>query len=190
MGTYHCGDAIDAVVRQTNEGEDTFTSMPNNQPPSSYSVCGFGYFHSEGDCLLAPLGSFVNYLDADEPISCPAGFTTVEMGSTSPNDCFKPVTQYVKGLKAPKAMKFKAKIGLPIVTNAGTSSRVTASGSCSVVTVRAGTKVSGKKVKVPTAVVTATSVTGNCLVTFENGFAKPFSALSKTVTIKVNKRGK
>lgn len=190
LGTYHCGSTVSAQVSTKNEGESVFDSMPPLDPPTSYSVCNLGRFHQNGNCVPAPIGSFVNTLDANEATSCPREFTTAFTGSTSPNDCYKPVAQIVKGLKAPKAMKFKAAIGLPVLTNSGGYARVTAAGPCTVEIVQAGGKVAGKKVKVQTAAIKAGTAAGNCVLTFEGVGSMPFSALSQTVTIKVNKKGK
>lgn len=190
FGTYQCGSVVGASVLTVNAGEAPYSSYPIINMPNSYADCGFGTFHQNGGCVPAPIGSFVNSLNANSATSCPRDFTTAQIGSTSVNDCYKPIIQIVKGLKAPKALKFKVTLKLPVITNTGVSSRVTASGSCTAVTVPAGTKVAGKKVTVATAVVKTGTTAGVCTLTFESGGAMPYTALNQTLTIKVNKKGK
>jgi hypothetical protein len=193
---YTCGGAVSALISLgTIEASlanlNALVHSESTTPQTTSLSCGLGTLKAiSGVCAPAVRGFYVNVLDAAIASACPVGYTTAGIGSTSVNDCYKVLAQTVKSLKAPKAIKFKAVIALPIVTTAAVGAQVIASGPCTATTVAAGGKVGGKKVKVATLAVTAGTVAGNCVLSYSSPEVQHYGNYSQTLTIKVNKKGK
>ncbi len=193
---YHCGGEVSALI-SLGTIEASLANLYNlvygqsASPQTTSLSCGLGTVKAiSGVCAPAVRGFYVNVLNALTASACPVGYTTSGIGATSANDCYKVLAQTVKSLKAPKAMKFKAVIPLPLVTTAAVSAQVTATGACTVTTVAPGGKVAGKKVKVATLAVTAGTAAGNCVLSYSSPEVQHFGTYSQTLTIKVNKKGK
>ena len=196
LSPFTCGSEVSAMVSLATM-EATLSDITStvhsefSDAQTSTVTCGFGTLKTlEGICAPAVRGFYVNVVDALTASACPVGHTTAGIGSTSVNDCYKVLVQSVKSLKAPKAMKLKAVIGLPIATTAGINANVVVSGACTATTVAAGGKVAGKKVKVATLAVKAGSRAGNCVVSYTGNEHQHYGSFAKTVTIKVSKTGK
>lgn len=196
LGDFVCGDQVSAMVSlasisDTLANQNAVVHSDIAPFQTSSITCGLGTFKTiAGVCALAQRGFFVNLLDANQATSCPVGYNTLGIGSTSSNDCYKVLVQKVNGLAAPKALKFKAVAVLPLTTTAGVSAQVAVSGPCTTTTVQAGGRANGKRVTAPTLVVKAGTVAGNCVLTYTSPEVQMFGTYSKTLTIKVNKKGK
>jgi hypothetical protein len=196
LAPFTCGSQVGAMVSLANM-ETSLSDLASvvhsefTEDQTSTLSCGLGTVKTIGGiCAPALRGFYVNVLNALTASACPVGYTTDGAGSTSVNDCYKVLAQSVKSLKAPKAMKFKAVVALPVITTAAVGAQVSASGPCTVSTVAAGGKVAGKKVKVATLAVTAGTAAGNCVLSYISPEVQHFGAYSQTLTIKVNKKGK
>lgn len=110
--------------------------------------------------------------------------------SLDSNTVHPTTAQTVVGIAAPKALKFKTSTVLPVVTVAGNTATVTATGACSAVSAAAGTKVEGKRLKVASVIVTAGKVAGNCNLSFASPAVGFYGALASNVVVKVSKTGK
>jgi hypothetical protein len=196
LSPFTCGTEVGVLVSLATM-EATLSDFPSvvhseiTEAQTSTLSCGFGTVKTiAGVCAPAVRGFYVDAVNALTASACPVGYTTGGVGSTSVNDCYKVLAQTVKSLKAPKAMKFKGVIALPVLTTAAVGAQVIASGPCTVRTVAAGGKVAGKKVKVATLAVTAGTVAGNCVLSYTSPEVQHYGTFSQTLTIKVNKKGK
>ena len=196
LGSFTCGGPVSAMVSLASLDETlaNFDNVAHSEfaPYETSSVtCGLGTFKTiAGICAPAERGYFVNLLNATQPTACPVGYNTFGIGATSPSDCYKVLLQTIKGLTAPKALKYKASALLPITTTAGVAAQVGVSGPCTISTVPAGGRANGKKVKVATLVVKAGTTDGNCVLTYASQEVQTYGSYNKTLTIKVNKKGK
>jgi hypothetical protein len=116
--------------------------------------------------------------------------TTLSTGSTSPNDCYKPIVQSIASFKSPKALKYKAVSYLPITTNTKATATAKATGRCTAKAVNVVTKVKGKKVTTRKLKVTASTKAGTCKITLTSPAKDKYLGMTKTVQIKVSKTGK
>ena len=141
-------------------------------------------------CYLNGLGNYTTEINSEHGIQCPAGMTTYTFGSKSINDCYKPIVQSIVGLKAPKALKFKASINLAITTNTKALAWFRVVGPCKAKLVNVVTKVKGKKVTTKMLKVTAGTKAGICLIDLTAPTSGKYLNLKKVVQIKVSKTGK
>lgn len=141
-------------------------------------------------CDPTPKGSYTRSMNSTVATSCPSGMTTLGLGSTSINDCYKPIAQAIAGFKAPKAMKFKATSNLALTTNTKALATFKVTGPCTAKVSNIATKVKGKKVTTKMLKVTAGNKAGSCSVTLTSAAKDKYLAMSKLVKIKVSKSGK
>jgi hypothetical protein len=141
-------------------------------------------------CLPADRGYYTTELNSTSAIACPKGMTTATTASKSVNDCYKPIVQAIAGLKAPKAMKFKATTNLAITTNTNAIAKYKVTGSCTAKVANVTTKVKGKKVTTKMLKITSGKKSGTCSVTLTSLAKDKYLAMSKTLKIKVSKTGK
>lgn len=184
-----CNDKIVAQVSGQFSSQTLSTSTEEETPSL---LCPAGrYLNSDiAVCMPNAIGFYTSTSGATEPTACPTGMTTAATGSMSINDCYKPITQSITKFKAPKAMKIGAKVTIPVTTNTKAIATAQAIGSCKVVVKTFKVKQGKKKVSVKLAQVQASKKAGNCTVTFASPATGKYLALSKTVKIKVNKKGK
>ena len=177
------------AVLVTNQG---IVASDTTYLPRTPTKCGAGYVITEDrlDCDAVPRGYYTTTYNATVATACPAGMTTQGTGSKSPNDCYKPIVQTIAGLTAPKAIKFKASINLPLITNAGEAAQYRASGPCTVTLANVTTSVKGKKVTTKMLKVTGGSKAGICQIFLVSPEVGKYAALSKAISIKVSKTGK
>lgn len=157
-----------------------------NQPCALGSFSGNG----RGDCTLAPKGSFVSTTGATSATACPAGQTTLLAGSRSHFECFKVVTQTAKAIKVPAKSKFGVKVLTPKTTDLGAPLTLTASGACSVKSVKATVVVKGKKTSVNRYQITMGKAAGTCALTYVNAGDDSHTAITSVKRVKVSKTGK
>lgn len=174
------------VTRQGIAASDT-TYLP--RPPT---FCGAGTTITEDrlDCDIVLKGYYTTTFNATVATACPAGMTTQGMGSKSPNDCYRPIDQIIANLKAPKALKFKASVTIPLGTNAGVNASANATGGCQAVPVQVVTKVKGKNVTSTMLKVTAGSKAATCSISLSSPETGKYLAFTKSLSIKVSKTGK
>ena len=187
-GHFHCGSRVVAAINGLYNNSPV--SGTGSDPLTTELYCNLGNFQDDGACVPAERGYFVNAWNSRSEVQCPTGYTTPGIGATSLGDCYKVLLQTINKLTPPKAMKFNTVIALPIMTTANTQANVIASGSCTSAVVQPGNKVAGKKVKVPTLAVTSNSVAGTCVLNYVSQERGAYGTYSKTLTIKVNKKGK
>jgi hypothetical protein len=159
-----------------------------NADVAALEGCGLGSFagslfvNEQDECTTAPIGTFVSTKGSKTPTSCPTGMTTEFMGSASPNDCYKPITQTTKALTAVKVMKFGKVLTLPGVTDQGNQVKVLATGTC---------RVTGIMVKgLPKLKITAGKKAGYCTLKINAPAKGKVANLVKTQKIKVSQTGK
>lgn len=155
-------------------------------------VCNAGTVISMADfsCVSVPKGFYNKNLSTFDSTACPTGMTTQGTGSTSVNDCYKPIVQVITGFKAPKAMKFGSVTNLAITTNTKALAKYKVTGPCKAKVASIVTKVKGKKITTKTLKVTASKKAGNCSVSLTSLAKDKHLAMSKPVKIKVSKSGK
>jgi hypothetical protein len=101
---------------------------------TSATACPAGKFSSDTgstECQVAPKGFFVSTTASSSATQCPEGFTTLASGSTLASDFYKPIAQIIPGLIAPKTLKYKEVIYLPIKTSTNANATAKATGPCS-----------------------------------------------------------
>ncbi len=157
-----------------------------NQPCDLGSYSEVGY----GDCAPAPKGSFVATTGSTSATACPAGQTTLLMGSRSRFECFKVVTQTVKAIKVPAKNKFGVKVLTPKVTDLGAPLTLTAAGSCTAKAVKTTVAVKGKKTSALRYQITMGKVAGTCSLTYVNAGDDSHKPLTSVKRVKVSKTGK
>ena len=141
-------------------------------------------------CVAVERGFYTTELNSSTPIACPAGMTTSTTASKSINDCYKPIAQSIVGLKAPKALKYKATTNLAIITNTKALATYKIAGPGTAKVANIVTKVKGKKVTTKMLKVTAGKKAGSCSITLTSQAKDKYLAMSKPVKIKVSKTGK
>ena len=157
------------------------------------TACAKGSFSSSEastECEKAPRGYYVSALARTKATKCASGLTTASTGSTSASACYKPLVQSITGLKAPKALKFKATTKLPLITNNKAQATFKASGSCTAKLIRVTTTVKGKKLITKILNVTASSKAGTCSIALTAPAKDKYLALNQLLKIKVSKTGK
>ena len=155
--------------------------------------CNIGTFSANSgseSCVPAPKGSFVNTTGATSSTSCPAGMTTFLVGARSHFECFKMVTQTAKAIKLPAKSKFGVKVLTPKTTDLGAPLTLTASGACSVKSVKAVVVVKGKKTSANRYQITMGKRAGICTLTYVNAGDDSHTALTSVKRVKVSKTGK
>ena len=188
-GEFNCGDYATANAEQYFFDQLIISNQPEAQ--TTFVNCSLGSIRFDyTECIRAPKGYFVDSADATEPTACPAGYSTPGTGADSANDCYRQIAQKLKKYKTVSALKFSGTAVFALPTNSGGDASVTASGRCTARIVNPGGKVSGVKVAVRTAVITATKVRGNCVVTFTAPERGRYAPMTKRVTIRVNKAGR
>ncbi len=186
-GTPVCsGDYRALIVAEGVLASTTFT-LGQTMP-----TCNAGSILDEEQfrCIAVERGFYTTELNSSTPIACPAGMTTSTTASKSINDCYKPIVQSIVGLKAPKALKYKATTNLAIITNTKALAKYKIAGPCTAKVANIVTKVKGKKVSTKMLRVTAGKKAGNCSVTLTSQAKDKYLAMSKPVKIKVSKTGK
>jgi hypothetical protein len=141
-------------------------------------------------CSPVERGFYTTELNSSTAIACPAGMTTATTASKSVNDCYKPIVQSIVGLKAPKALKFKGTVNLPLITNTKALAWFRVTGPCTAKLANIITKVKGKNVTTKMLKVTAGKKAGICLVDLTAPTSGKYLDLKKVVQIKVSKTGK
>ncbi len=188
-GDFNCGDFATANAEQNFVDQLMISNQP--EPQQSFVNCNLGSIRFDyTECIRAPKGYFVDSADATEPTACPTGFSTAAPGADSASDCYRQLVQKLKKFKTVSAMKFAGTAAFALPTNSGGNASVSASGRCTVRVVNPGGKVSGVKVTVRTAVITAKKARGNCVVTFTAPERGKYAPMTKRVTIRVNKTGR
>ncbi|MCX8530335.1 MAG: hypothetical protein ORN27_09775 [Rhodoluna sp.] len=192
-----CNGTLNVTVRYQYQGApaaeaDNFVTPTRGVTIDPATPCALGTYSASGhgDCLPAPQGSFVSTTGATSPTACPAGQTTLLPGSRTHFECFKVITQTAKAIKVPAKNKFGAKVLTPKTTDLGAPLTLTASGSCSVKSVKAVVVVKGKKTSVSRYQITMGKVAGNCTLTYVNAGDDSHTPLSVVKTLKVSKTGK
>jgi|GEM_PF-6511472 len=194
-GDYNqCGSDLSVILSYQYQGAESAqdsttvkaTTVAAVQPPS---VCAEGSFSVTGNtpCTSAPRGSFVPSVGATSVTSCPAGQTTFLLGARSHFECFKVVTQTVKAIMPPTKGKFGVKVLTPKTTDLGAALALTATGPCSVKSVRATVIVKGKKTSVNRYQITLGKTAGSCVLTYTNAGDDSHTALTSVKRIKVSK---
>ena len=155
-------------------------------------TCNAGSTRNEQQRRCSPVerGFYTTELNSTTPIACPAGMTTATTASKSVNDCYKPIVQSIVGFKAPKALKFKGTINLPLITNTKAVAWFRVTGPCTAKVANVTTTVKGKKVTTKMLKVTAGKKAGTCLVDLTAPTSGKYLDLKKVVQIKVSKTGK
>jgi len=152
------------------------------------SKCGKGTWSISGlngwnhPCQDAPIGTYVNIKGAMEATACPEGMTTDEVGTSSVNDCYKPILQTVRKVSSLKGLKLKTVSSFPAFTDQGVPLSLTASGACTALNVKLKTGAAFK--------VTAAKTAGICTLQLAAAKGYHMPALTTTVAVKVNKTGK
>lgn len=156
------------------------------------TVCGAGWTikADRTGCDEAPRGFFTENINSMSLIACPAGMTTLNRMSKSINDCYKPIAQTITSLKAPKALKFKASVNIPLATNARVNASARTTGGCKAVPVQVITKVNGKNVTTTMLKVTAGTKAATCSISLNSPETGKYLPFTKSLSIKVSKTGK
>jgi hypothetical protein len=157
------------------------------------SECKIGTYSSATGstaCLPSPVGYYVSTTAAIDATLCPVGMTTATTASKTIEDCHKPIVQTIPGLKAPKALKFKAITNLAIITNTKALASFTVTGPCTTKVVSITTTVNGQKTTTKMLKVTAGKKAGKCAITLTSPTSGKYLDLKKVVQIKVSKTGK
>jgi hypothetical protein len=158
----------------------------------STATCNSGYITAQTPrgCSEVERGFYTTDLNSSTPIACPAGMTTATTASKSVNDCYKPIVQSIVGLKAPKAIKFKATTNLAVITNTKAVSAFTIAGPCTGKLGNVTSKVKGKKVTAKMLKITAGKKAGKCTINLAAPASGKYLDLRQVVNIKVSKTGK
>lgn len=153
-------------------------------------ACPLGTFapnSGSASCTPAPIGTYVSTTGATSATACPTGQVTLLAGARTHFECFKVVTQTIKAIKLPTKSKFGAKVLVSKTTDLGAPLTVTATGSCTVKSVKASVVVKGKKSSVNRYQITMKKVAGNCNLTFANAGDDSHTSLTAVKDIKVTK---
>lgn len=192
-----CEGSLIVTVSYQYQGAPAATASAEVNPTRGVTVdsatpCALGSFSAtgHGDCTYAPKGSYVATTGATSATACPAGLTTLLIGARSRFECFKVITQTVKAVKVPTKSKFGAKVLTPKTTDLGAPLTLTASGACSVKSVKTLVVVKGKKTSVNRYQVTMSSKAGTCTLTYVNAGDESHTAITSVKRIKVSKTGK
>ncbi|MEN9730781.1 MAG: Tyrosine-protein kinase ephrin type receptor-like [Actinomycetota bacterium] len=192
-----CESTLDVTVSYQYQGAPAATASAEVHPTrgvtmDSATPCALGTFSAtgHGDCTNAPKGSFVATTGATSATACPAGQTTLLVGARSRFECFKVITQTVKAIKVPAKSKFGAKVLTPKTTDLGAPLTLTASGSCSVKSIKTTVVVKGKKTSASRYQVTMSTKAGTCALTYVNAGDESHTAITSVKRIKVSKTGK
>jgi hypothetical protein len=208
LSTYKIGVLAKPVVRTCTAGNFFSVALSQCTPaPKGYfvsatsaaagvtsaSACPAGKFSSGTgavECQAAPKGFFVSTSASSIATQCPAGFTTLASGSTMASDCYKPIAQTIPGFIAPKALKYKGTVNLPITTNSQTIAAFKFSGPCTAKITTVTTKKNGQNVSNKVLKVTASSQAGTCKISFTSPAGGKYLGLSRSIQTKVSRTGK
>jgi hypothetical protein len=186
---YRCFGKFEVGIFKTGHVKVASDITYLQRPPT---LCGAGYVITQDrlDCDAVPRGFYTVNYNSITATACPAGMTTESTGSKSPNDCYKPIVQTIANLKAPKALKFKASVNIPLGTNAGVNASANATGGCKAVPVQVVTKVKGKNITSTMLKITAGSKAATCSIALSSPETGKYLAFTKSLSIKVSKTGK
>jgi hypothetical protein len=106
------------------------------------------------------------------------------------SDCYKPIAQTIPGFIAPKALKYKGTVNLPITTNSKAIAGFKFSGPCTAKVTTVTTKKNGQNVSNKVLKVTASSQAGTCKMTFTSPAKDKYLGFTKSVQIKVSNTGR
>jgi cytochrome b involved in lipid metabolism len=208
LSTYKIGVLAKPVVKTCTAGNFYSDALSKCTPaPKGYFVsatsaaagatsaraCPAGKFTSgtgSTECQVAPKGFFVPSTASSSATACPTGFTTLASASTLASDCYRPIVQTIPGLSAPKALKYKGTVNLPITTNSQAIAAFKTSGPCSAKLSTVTTKKNGKSESNKVLKVTAASQSGTCKITLTSLARGKYLGMSKTVVIRISGTGK
>ena len=179
--------SVDGYGSCTNASPGHYVSAVGATEETPCDLGSFAANSGSVSCTPAPIGSYVSTTGATSATACPAGQVTLLSGARSHFECFKVVTQTIKAVKLPTKSKFAAKVLTPKTTDLGAPLTLTASGACTVKSVKAVVVVKGKKTSVNRYQVTMKKVAGNCDLTFSNPGDDSHTALTAVKHIKVTK---
>jgi hypothetical protein len=158
-----------------------------NQTP-----CNIGFFsNSAGSpfCAPAPKGSYVGATGSISARACPVGQTTALLAARSAYECYTQSTQTARGVRVLTVYKSSLKFTTVKTTDLGAPLTLTASGACTVSSVKVINKLNGKKVKVDRYQV-ALGKTGKCTLTYSNAGTEKFKPITIVKKFKITKTGK
>jgi len=156
------------------------------------SPCGLGFYSDLAGatyCTPAPKGTYIGSTGAISATACPTGQTTALLAARSIYECYTQAKQSARGVRVLTVYKSGLKFTTVKTTDLGAPFDLTATGACTVSSVKVVNKLNGKKVKVDRYQV-ALGKSGNCTLTYVNAGTDKYKAITVVKKFKITKTGK